>query len=79
MRKNHNKDSEEREIRNEIAQEVVAGIKEKARAHDGAKAIANRAAWQSVKQNWDCSQIESEEEEEEDDWDKEKPDGITMG
>ena len=62
--------SEEREIRSETAQEVVAGIKEKASAHD-AKATAQRAAGQSVEQNWDCSQIENEEEEEEDDWRKE--------
>ena len=63
--------SEEREIRSEIAQEAVAGIKEKASAHDDAKATAQRAAGQSVEQNWDCSQIENEEEEEEDDWRKE--------
>ena len=63
--------SEERQIRNEIAQEVVAGIKEKASAHDDAKATAQRTAGQRVKQNWDCSHIENEEEEEEDDWQKE--------
>ena len=63
--------SEERKIRSEIAQEVVAGIKEKASAHDDAKATAQRAAGQSVEQNWDCSQIEKEEEQEEDDWRKE--------
>ena len=57
--------------RNEIPQEVVAGIKEKVSAHVGVKAIAKRAAGQSVKQNWDCSQIEKKEEEEEDDWGKE--------
>ena len=33
-------DSEKRKVRNEIAQEVVAGIKEKVNAHDDAKAIA---------------------------------------
>ena len=59
---------EERKIRSEIAQEVVAGIKEKASAHDDAKANAQRAAGQSVKQNWDCSQVEYEEEGEEEDW-----------
>ena len=48
-------DSEERKIRNEIAQKVVAGIKEKASAHDDDKATALRAAGQSVKQNWDRS------------------------
>ena len=35
-------DSEERKFTNEIAQEVVAGIKEKASAHDDAKAIAQK-------------------------------------
>ena len=34
---------EERTIRNEIDQEVVAGIKEKASAHDDAKATAQRS------------------------------------
>ena len=48
---------------NEIA---LAGIKEKASAHDDAKATAQRTAGQRVKQNCDCSQIE-----EEDDWNKE--------
>ena len=61
----------ERRIRNEIAQEVVAGIKEKASAHEDAKSTAQRTAGQSVLQNWDCSQIEDEEEEEEEDWQKE--------
>ena len=55
----------------EIAQEVVAGIKEEASAHEDAKMTAQRAVGQSVKQNWDCSQIEYEEEEEEEDWQKE--------
>ena len=39
---------------------MVAGIKEKASAHYGVKAIAKRAAGQSVKQNLDCSQMENE-------------------
>ena len=52
----------ERIIRQEIAQEVVAGIKEKASVYDDAKATAQRTAGQSVKQNWDCSQIDEEEE-----------------
>ena len=56
------KDSEEGE---------VAGIKEKASAHDDVMATAQRAAVQSVKQNGDCSQVENEEEEEEEDWHKE--------
>ena len=63
--------NEERENGQEIAQEVVVGIKEKASAPDDAKATAQRTAGQRVKQNWDCSQIENEEEEEEDDWQKE--------
>ena len=50
---------------------MVAGIKEKASAHDGAKATAQRTVGQSVKQNWDCSQIANEEEEGEEDWQKE--------
>ena len=61
------KDSGERRMRNEIAQEVVAGIKEKASAHDDAKATAQRTARQRGKQNWDPLQNENEEEEEEDD------------
>ena len=48
----------------------VAGIKEKASAHD-AEVTAQRTAGQSVKQNWVCSQVENEEEEEEEDWSKE--------
>ena len=50
---------------------MVPGIKETASAHEDAKSTAQRAAGQSVKQNWDCSQIENEEEEEEEDWQKE--------
>ena len=69
--KEEEEDSRERRIRSEIAQEVVAGIKEKASAHEDAKSTAQRAAGQGVKQNWDCSQIETEEEEEEEDWQKE--------
>ena len=57
--------------RQEIAQEVVAGIKEKASAQDDTKATAQRTSGQRVKQSWDCSQIDNEEEEEEDDWQKE--------
>ena len=55
---------------------MVAGIHEKASAHDDAKATACRTAGQSVKQNWDCSQIENEEEEEEEDWKKENQMGV---
>ena len=57
---------EERQIRIEIVREVVASIKEKASAHDDAKANAQRAGGKRAKQNWDCSQIENEEEKEED-------------
>ena len=63
--------SKEKKVRNEIAQEVVAGIKEKAGVHEDAKSTAQRTVGQSVKQSWDCSQIENEEEEEEEDWQKE--------
>ena len=50
---------------------MVAGIKEKASAHDDAKSTAQRTVGQRVKQNWDCSQIGNEEEEEEKDWQEE--------
>ena len=66
-----NEGSEERKIRHEIVQEVVAGIKEMASTQDDAKETAQKTAGQSVKQNWDYLQIENEEEEEEDDWQKE--------
>ena len=48
-----------------------ASRREKASAHEDANSTAQKAAGQSVKQNWDCSQIETEEEEEEEDWQKE--------
>ena len=48
--------SEERKIRQEIAQEVVAGIKEMASAHDDAKATAQRTVGEE--------ETEKEEEEE---------------
>ena len=54
----------ERKVRYETAQEVVAGIKEKAVVHEDAKSTAQRTVRQSDKQSWDCSQIENEEEEE---------------
>ena len=56
-------DSEERKDTNEIALEVVAGIKEKASVHVDAKATAQGTSGQTVKQHWDCSQIVNEEEE----------------
>ena len=58
---------------------MVVGINEKASVHNGAKATAQRTAGQSVKQNWDCSQIENEEEGEEENLAKGKPDGSAMG
>ena len=50
---------------------MIEGIKEKASLHEDAKSTAQRTVGQSVKQSWDCSQIENEEEEEEEDWQKE--------
>ena len=46
----------ERQVRNEIVQEVVAGIKKKARVQVDAKQTAQRTVGQRVKQNWACSQ-----------------------
>ena len=43
--------TEERRIESEIAQEVVAGIKEKASVHEDVKANARRTAERSAKQN----------------------------
>ena len=57
-------DGEERRIRSQIVQEVVAGIKEKVGVHNGDKEAVQRLAGQSVMRSWDCSQIENEEEEE---------------
>ena len=62
---------EERNIGSEIAQEVVAGIKEEASVQDDAKWTAQRIVGQRVKQIRDCSQIENEEEEEEKGWQEE--------
>ena len=42
---------------------LVAGVKKEASGHEDAKPTAQRTVGQSVKQNWDCSQIENEEEE----------------
>ena len=52
----------EKGIRSQIAQEVVAGIKEKASAHDGIMEAVHRPAGQSFMRGWDCSQIKNEEE-----------------
>ena len=57
------KDSGERRIRSQIAQDVIAGIKEKASVHDGIKEAVQRPVVQSFMRSWDCSQIENEEEE----------------
>ena len=62
------KGREERTIRSEIAQEVVAGIKEEASAREDAKSTSQKTVGQRFKQNWECSQIENEEEEEEKGW-----------
>ena len=51
------KDSRERLLRYAIAQEVVAGIKEKAGVHEDAKSTAQRTFGQSVKQSWGRSHI----------------------
>ena len=56
--KRNKEESVERRISNEIAQEVVAGIEKKARAQVDIKPTAQRAVGRSVKQSWDCSQIE---------------------
>ena len=39
--------------------------------HDDVKSTAQRTVGQSVKQSWDCSQIENAEEDEEEDWQEE--------
>ena len=57
-------DGEEREVRSQIAQKVVACIKEKVSEHSGGKEAVQRPAGQSVMRSWDCSQIENEEGEE---------------
>ena len=52
----------DRSIRDEIAQQVVANIKEKAGKYENAKLISQDACRQSDKQGWNCSLIESKEE-----------------
>ena len=52
-------------MRYEIVQKVVADIETKARAQVVVKPTAQRTVGQSIKQSWDCSQIENEEEYEE--------------
>ena len=58
-------DGEERRIRGQIVQEVVARTKEKVSVHSGDKDDVKRPVEQSFMRSWDCSQIENEEEEEE--------------
>ena len=53
------KNSEERQMRYDIAQEVVIGIKDKASVHEEARSTAHSRAGQSVKQRCDCSQVEN--------------------
>ena len=65
------KESRERQVRYEIVQKVVLDIEKKARAQVDVKPTAQRTCGQSVKQSWDCSQIENEEEDEEELWQKE--------
>ena len=58
-----NEDDGERIIRSQIAQEVVAGIKEKVSVHDGDMEAVQRPAGRRVTRNWDVLQIENEEED----------------
>ena len=53
--------------KNQESKKWLMRIKEKAIDDQSRK----RTVGQSVKQNWDCSQIENEEEDEEEDWQKE--------
>ena len=55
--------SGERRIRSQLAQGVVACIKEKMSVHNGDKEAVQRPLGQSVTRSWDCSQIENEEED----------------
>ena len=59
----------QRHVRNEIVQEVVPDIEKKERAQADDRPISQRTIRQSVKQSWNCSQIENEGREE-DDWRK---------
>ena len=54
-------DGDERRIRGQIVQEVVASIMEKVSVHDGEKDDVKRPVEQSFMRSWDC---ENEEEEE---------------
>ena len=57
-------DGEERRIKRQIVQEVVARIKEKLSVHNGDKEAVQRPVEQSFMRSWDCSRIVNEEEEE---------------
>ena len=57
-------DCKERQVKNEIAQEVVATIKKKAGAPEDAKPTSQRTVGQKLRQYWDCSKIEDRDEEE---------------
>ena len=51
-------DGEERRIRSQIVQEVVASNKEKVSVHSGEKDDVKRPVEQSFMLSWDCSQFE---------------------
>ena len=51
-KKRRQKSTVKRRIRNEIAQEVVAGIEEKASALYGVKEAAQRSVGQSIMRSW---------------------------
>ena len=53
-KKRRKREAVERQVRNEIAQDVVAGIKKKASAHEDARPTERRTCGQNVKQNLDC-------------------------
>ena len=67
---------EERKIRSQITQEVVARIKDEISVHSGDKEAVQRPAGQRVTRSWDCWQIEDEEEDVS--W-RRVPDGSTVG
>ena len=60
------KDSRKRQVRYEIVHREKGK-----RAQVDVKPTAQKRVGQSVKQCWDCSQIEIEEEDEEEDWQEE--------
>ena len=57
-------DGEERRIRDQIVQGVVAGIEVKVSGHEGNKEAIQTPAGQSFMRSWDCLQTEKYEEEE---------------